>query len=99
MARPTWLPALCAMLVVACSGAAPTDPASEVRSITVSERNYADEATDYGVAPRTSPKGPPFHQPTPLTVPGAKTITTAQLRDMLAGGQRIVLIDVLEGNR
>ena len=56
---------------------------------------FADEAKDYGVAEMKGPKGPPYDQATPLTVPGGKTITTAELKERLAQDPKPVLIDAL----
>jgi len=58
-------------------------------------QEYAYEAKDWGVAARTSPKRGAMHAPTPLTVPGAKTIKTVELKEMLAKDPTIPAVDVL----
>jgi rhodanese-related sulfurtransferase len=57
--------------------------------------DYADESKDFGVSEMKNPKGPPYGSATPLTIPGAKTITTEQLKDMLGKEPKPVLIDAL----
>ncbi len=59
--------------------------------------DYADEAKDFGVSEMKSPKGSPYAQPTPLTVPGAKTVTTDKLKEMLTLEPKPVIIDALAG--
>ena len=58
---------------------------------------YASEAQDFGVPPQDSVRQGPPHAPTPLTVPGAKTITTADLYARLNARQPMVLLYVIEG--
>jgi PQQ-dependent catabolism-associated CXXCW motif protein len=53
--------------------------------------NYGDELTDYRVPPQ------PFLQfnvdaPTPTTIPGARTVTTEQLRESILSGRRQFLL-------
>jgi PQQ-dependent catabolism-associated CXXCW motif protein len=58
--------------------------------------NYALELQDFGVPPQqTIHQGEP-HAPTPLSVPGVKTITTADLYGLLAARQPMVLLYVNE---
>jgi hypothetical protein len=58
---------------------------------------HAEEAADFGVAPqKVLHQGPP-HAPTPLSVPGATTITTMQLYAALQQRQPMVLLYVNEG--
>ena len=66
-------------------------------AMTVFAADYADEAKDYGVSSMSSPKGAPYSQATPLTIPGAKTIKTDELKDLLAQDHKPVLIDALAG--
>lgn len=60
-------------------------------------RRYSDEDRDWGVAPTARLRQPPYHAPTPLQIPGAAVIYTEELRAMLAGSDRPVLVDVLSG--
>jgi PQQ-dependent catabolism-associated CXXCW motif protein len=57
----------------------------------------ADEARDWGVAPPPSYRAKDYHAPTPNTVPGARVVTTAELKAMLEREPRPFLIDVLSG--
>lgn len=59
------------------------------------EANYADEKTDWGIQPQSVLNDQAAGH-TPLTVPGATTITTAQLARMLADGKKPLLIDALK---
>jgi PQQ-dependent catabolism-associated CXXCW motif protein len=58
--------------------------------------NFADELTDYRVQPQ------PFLQfnvsaPTPTSIPGARTVTTEQLREAILSGRRqFLLLDAWE---
>jgi PQQ-dependent catabolism-associated CXXCW motif protein len=55
---------------------------------------YANEGADFGVPPQdTLHTGTP-HAPTPLSVPGARTITTVQLYGLLTARQPMLLIYV-----
>jgi PQQ-dependent catabolism-associated CXXCW motif protein len=57
---------------------------------------YAAEAQDFGVPPQDSLRQGPPHAPTPLVVPGAKTIATADLYARLMTRQPMVLLYVYE---
>lgn len=57
--------------------------------------DYADESRDFGVSEMRSAKGPPYSSATPLTIPGAKTVTTDQLKEMLGKDPKPILIDAL----
>ncbi len=59
-------------------------------------RTFLDEATDFGVAPTASLRSGDYGAATPLTVPGARTIATAELHAALRSANRPVLIDVLD---
>jgi PQQ-dependent catabolism-associated CXXCW motif protein len=63
-----------------------------------SSSGYAAEAQDFGVPPQASLREGPPHAPTPLTVPGAKTITTADLYSRLMSRQSMLLIYVNENS-
>ena len=56
---------------------------------------YADESKDWGISEMSRPKGPPYSTPTPLKVPGARTITTDELKEMLIKEPKLVVIDAL----
>lgn len=60
----------------------------------------ADELADHGVAPQAALRLESHHAATPLSVPGARTVHTAELRRLLrlAPPHRPVLIDVLGGD-
>jgi PQQ-dependent catabolism-associated CXXCW motif protein len=55
------------------------------------------EAHDFGVAPSAELRLKDFSAPTPLEIPGARIITTAELRRLLREGQPPVLLDVIAG--
>jgi PQQ-dependent catabolism-associated CXXCW motif protein len=55
----------------------------------------AYERQDFGVPPSTMLHGGAMHAPTPTQVPGGQVITTAQLVQMVQGGMRPVIVDVL----
>lgn len=59
----------------------------------------ANEDTDYGVEPVATLRLADHSAPTPLEVPGAKTVRTAQLREWIQGEAqaRPLLFDVLGG--
>ena len=63
----------------------------------VAAQGFADEEHDWGVAPSASLRRPPYTAPTPREIPGARVLKTGELRDMLAGGERSLLIDVASG--
>ncbi|MCL4682247.1 MAG: hypothetical protein KJZ92_13295 [Rhodocyclaceae bacterium] len=54
---------------------------------------YEDE--DFGVSPTTVPKQAPYHANTPLDIPGGKRILTLELKRMLEGESKPIVIDVL----
>ncbi len=58
---------------------------------------YADEDRDWGVAPLTTLRQPPYHAPTPREISGAQVVLTRELQAMLAGSHPPILIDVLSG--
>lgn len=59
---------------------------------------YADESTDWGVKSRNDFVSSNYHSETPLTVPGAKTITTVELKKMLDSQNPPLVFDVLGGD-
>jgi PQQ-dependent catabolism-associated CXXCW motif protein len=60
-------------------------------------QSFAYEDKDWGVDSARSFRNFQYHAPAPLSVPGAKTIRTVQLKEMLGGSQVPILIDVLDG--
>lgn len=58
---------------------------------------YADEDRDWGLAPTREIRQPPYSAPTPLTVPGAQTISTDELRKLIEDAPETLLIDVAGG--
>lgn len=59
---------------------------------------HAGEETDWGVAPQTQLRRPPYSAPTPLAVPGARTVTTDELRTLLESPAPPLLVDVAGGD-
>ena len=57
----------------------------------------AFETRDYGVPPTNQLRQGPMHAPTPTSIPGATTVTTATLAGAITAGQQMLLIDVLGG--
>ena len=57
-------------------------------------QNYADESTDFGV-PAKAELEPNVGSPTPTSIPGARVVTTDQMRQAANSG--VVVIDVLAG--
>ncbi|MBI4291252.1 MAG: sulfurtransferase [Betaproteobacteria bacterium] len=60
-------------------------------------QGYADEDRDWGVAPSQSLRRPPYTAPTPREIPGARVVRTGELKEMMAGTDRPLLIDVASG--
>ena len=61
-------------------------------------RVFADESKDWGVPPRNKPRTDRYHAPTPRELPGARTITTMQLKAMQSQSPAPILVDVLGGS-
>ncbi|MCC6475039.1 MAG: sulfurtransferase [Burkholderiales bacterium] len=59
---------------------------------------YADEERDWGVAPVLSLRQAPYSAPTPLRVPGARTVHTDELKRLLQGGAAPLILDVAGGS-
>ena len=57
---------------------------------------FSYEDKDWGVAPTSSPQGPPFGKPTPTSIPGARRINTLELKALLDANKQVVVIDVLD---
>ena len=56
-------------------------------------QTYGDEGVDFGVAPRNSVQQI-VSAPTPTSIPGAKVITTGELKNAMDAGRTFLLIDV-----
>ncbi|WP_374666991.1 protein kinase [Ramlibacter sp.] len=69
--------------------AAPAAAATEARF-------FANEDTDWGVAPTREPRVKPLHAPTPRSLPGGRTIATLDLKALLLANRSVVVIDVLD---
>jgi PQQ-dependent catabolism-associated CXXCW motif protein len=76
------------------SGNADIETPSEPRN---PRATFADEAIDYGVPPTNMIRERDFDAPTPVHIQGANTITTLELRSMLASDRPPLLIDVIRG--
>jgi PQQ-dependent catabolism-associated CXXCW motif protein len=59
---------------------------------------FSEEENDWGVAPIAEIRQAPYSAPTPLQLPGAKTIRTAELHDLLVMSPSPILIDVAGGD-
>jgi len=57
---------------------------------------FSQEDHDWGVAPTSTPQGPPFGRPTPTSIPGARRIGTLELKALLEANRQVVVIDVLD---
>lgn len=56
------------------------------------------EMRDFGVAPTRELHAGPMHGPTPVSIPGGRVITTADLNALLrSGAGQVLLLDVLGG--
>lgn len=67
------------------------------RHSAAAEGMFAEEDKDWGVAPATELRRAQYHAPTPKEVPGARVVTTMQLKTMLAATPKPFLVDVLSG--
>ncbi|WP_245987024.1 rhodanese-like domain-containing protein [Azospirillum thermophilum] len=88
-----------ALLACAALSACQTTGASraDVAKVAVADSNYANEKTDWGISPRNDLLIGGYHARTPATVPGARTIATADLQTLIAADPSVVLVDVLDG--
>jgi rhodanese-related sulfurtransferase len=64
-------------------------------SSTLLAQGFADESKDWGLPPKDTPKSWPYTGNTPLTIPGAKTIGTQDLKNLIKDSPKLHLIDVL----
>lgn len=58
---------------------------------------FAEEGADWGVAPQSQIRKPPYSAPTPLVVPGGRTVVTDELRALVRGQTPPLLVDVAGG--
>lgn len=79
----------------ALSAPSPASAAPEILNDPTAVRVFGREGMDFGVPPRTSIEEN-VGTPTPLTIPGARTITTGELYKAGQSGRRFLLIDVLD---
>jgi PQQ-dependent catabolism-associated CXXCW motif protein len=57
---------------------------------------YSYEDKDWQVEPTTSLKQPPYHAPTPVSIPGGRVIKTVELKALLEANKDVVVVDVLD---
>ena len=57
---------------------------------------FSFEDKDWNVATATTPQGPPFGKPTPMSIPGARVISTLALKALLDINKQVVVVDVLD---
>jgi PQQ-dependent catabolism-associated CXXCW motif protein len=70
-------------------------PAQETLTDPAAVRVFGREGVDFGVPPRNTVEEN-VGTLTPLTIPGARTISTGELFNALRGDRRFLLVDVLE---
>lgn len=93
------------LLIVACQTSTPITQEQiiaaqqRIATIPLSSNNYASEATDFHIAPVSTLRTSEWHSATPLTVPGARTITTQEFQALLRSNPGAILLDVLGGDR
>ena len=75
----------------------PPPPPPQAQGPRVDPQIAAFEFRDFGVPPTNQLRPGQFHAPTPTAVPGAQTVGTEALMQAMAGGVRLVVIDVLGG--
>jgi len=57
---------------------------------------YSMESMDWGVSPTSIAKKKPYHAPTPMSIPGARVISTMALQQLLRENKDVVVVDVLD---
>jgi len=63
-------------------------------------QGFAEEERDWGVVPPTTLRHPPYTAPTPIEIPGARTVRTDELKRLLASeaeAEKPLLVDVAAG--
>jgi PQQ-dependent catabolism-associated CXXCW motif protein len=73
----------------------PAGPAPETLTDPGAVRVFGREGMDFGVPPQNTIQGN-VGTLTPMTIPGARTISTGELYNALRGGRRLLLVDVLD---
>ncbi len=68
-----------------------------VASGAIAAETQNEETRSFGVAPPPDYRSRNYHAPTPDTIPGARIVTTSELREMLTREPRPFLVDVLSG--
>ena len=71
------------------------EPAADTLSDPAAVRVFGREGMDFGVPPRNAIEDN-VSLLTPLTIPGARTLTTGELYNALQSRRRLLLVDVLE---
>lgn len=85
-----------AVALAACQTSAPVDRA-QLAGVRLAAAGYGEEGRDWGVPAQDTLRGRDYHAPTPTAVPGARTITTAELKALIASDPKVVLVDALGG--
>ena len=79
------------------AGNSSSDASAQVVIPTIAQpRAFAFEDKDWGVKPESTPHGPPYGKPTPTSIPGARVVTTLELKSLLDANKEVVVIDVLD---
>jgi len=60
-------------------------------------QGWAEEQRDWGVAPSSALRRAPYSAPTPTTIPGARTVRTAELGELTRRSDAPLLVDVASG--
>ena len=63
-------------------------------------QGFAEEDRDWGVVPPTTLRRPPYAAPTPIEIPGARSVRTDELKRLLAAqaeAEKPLLFDVASG--
>lgn len=84
------------LVLTACQTSAPVDRA-QLASFQLAAATYGEERRDWGVPAQDTLRLRDYHAPTPMVVPGATTIDTAELKALIASEPRVVLVDALGG--
>lgn len=79
--------------------ATPARLVGTLEPLTLADSDFCDEAIDYGLAPDTTIRPAVMEAPTPISVLGAKTLTTPELWSMVLSGRPPVLVDVIGGDQ
>lgn len=74
------------------------DPDSHTGGTRIDPQILAFESRDFGVPPSNQLRNGQFHAPTPLTVPGASTLSTQQFVTALEQQIPLIAVDVLGGD-